>query len=876
MVCAAFILCISIPGKAQDKKTGTSALPDKNDTSRLKNKKDSLSVPVSPSALSSEVKYKAKDSIIFDVAHKKVLLYGMDPKDKKLGKAHMDYTDIKLDAAFIRIDYNTNVIFAKGLPDSTGKVVGKPVFTQGKDVINSDSMAYNFKTKKGKVYTMLTSEGEGFIHVGEAKIVKPDGKDVIYSRKIKYTTCNLPNDPHFYIESNKAKVIPNDKVITGPAWIVIEGVPMPIILPFGFFPANSRKTSGIILPSYGESPTQGFTLKGGGFYWGGNDHFDAALLGDIYTLGGYRLEARSRYKTIYRYGGDVDLSYARNQIGLPETKGFTVQENYEIRWNHMQDIKANPGSRFSASVNAATPGFSLANNYTNLNAITNQTLNSSINYSKQFIGTPFNLNVSMKHDQNLTNKTINFSLPQATFTMDRIYPFKRVSSIKKHWYDDIGISYSANLNNHLSSHDSTIKTDIFDLNKYRSGIDQEIPISASFKVMRYFSLSPSISNSIYLYTKKFYNQFSTYYDPHTGINRDTTFQNIYSGLFWAHTHSASLNLSTNIYGMYKFKGGRLVALRHVMTPSITAVYSPDYSAPMYGYYGNYIADAYGNQRKYSYYTDITGTSVINAPPIGRTGALNYSISNNLEMKVKTKNDTTKATKKVKIFDAFNINGGYNFLADSMKLSPVNINTHTLLFDKINVSGQATFDPYFYDKHGRLHKTYDWDAEHKLGQITVGSLNLGTSLNSKNKTAPGHELQPARNPFIYYYYPEPYASFDVPWNLSLQYDATYTGININFVNAVPERSAPKISHTARINGDLNLTKNWKIVFSSGYDFTNHQPTISKLDIYRDLHCWTMSFSWIPFGQYKSYVFNIHIKASTLQDLKLEKRRDYYDF
>jgi hypothetical protein len=713
------------------------------------------------------------------------------------------------------------------------------------------------------------------VHVGEAKIVKPGGKDVIYSNHLKYTTCNLPDDPHFYIASNKAKIMPGDKVVTGPAWIVVEGVPLPIILPFGFFPANSRKTSGIILPSYGESSTQGFTLKGGGFYWGGNDHFDAALLGDIYTLGGYRLEARSRYSTIYRFNGDVDMSYARNQIGLPETKDFHVEENYQIRWNHREDAKANPGSTFSASVNAATPGFSRNNSYTNLYDLTNQTLNSSINYSRQFIGTPFNLNIAMTHAQNLGKKTIEFSLPQASLTMNRIYPFKDPSAIKKHWYDEIGISYSANLYNHLASYDSTIRNDIFNLNRYRSGIDQEIPIGASFKAMRYFTISPTISNSIYIYTKKFYNEFETYYDPHTGRNRDTTFQNIYSGLFIAHTHSASVGIGTNIYGMYRFTSGRLVALRHVMTPSITAIYTPDYSIPAYGYYGTYVADAYGNKKKYSYYTDITGTSVINAPPIGRTGALTFSLSNNLEMKVK-KSDTSKTTKKVKIFDGFNFNGGYNFLADSMKLYPVGINTHTLLFDKINVSGSATFDPYFYDKHGRIHKTFDWDAEHKLGQITAGSLNLGTSLNSKSKTSTGHGLQPATNPFVYYYYPQPYASFEVPWNVTLQYDAIYTGITTKLVNNEILRSSPKISHTGRVTGDMNLTKNWKFEVSTGYDFTAHQVAITKIDIYRDLHCWTMSFTWIPFGQYKSYFFNIHIKASTLQDLKLEKRKEYYDF
>jgi lipopolysaccharide assembly outer membrane protein LptD (OstA) len=869
VVCCAFFLCISSVSIGQVKKK--EAVKGK-DTAQKK-AKDSFPVAVSPSALGSEVKYKAKDSIIFDVAHKQVFLYGIDNKDKKNGKSHIDYTDIKLDAAYIVIDYNTNTIFARGMPDSSGKIAGKPVFTQGKDIINSDSMAYNFKTKKGKVYTLLTSEGEGFVHVGEAKMLKPDGKDVIYARNAKYTTCNLPEDPHFYIASNKMKLMPGDKVVTGPAWIVIEGVPMPIILPFGFFPANSRKTSGIILPSYGESPTQGFTLKGGGFYWGGNDHFDLALLGDIYTLGGYRIEARTRYKNLYHYGGDFDFSYARNQIGLAETPQFSVQDNFNIHWNHYQDSKAHPGSSFSASVNAATPSFFKANDYTNLAALTNQTMMSSINYTKQFTGTPFNLSVSLTNNQNFATKKIDFGLPNATLSMSRIYPFKNTSAVKKHWYDEIGLNYTANLINNLSAYDSTFQKDILDPAKYRNGLDQEIPISASFKVMKYFTLNPSISNSIYIYTKKFEDQFSTYYDPITARNRDTLISNMYSGLYWAHTHSANVSLSTTIFGMYKFHKGNLLALRHVITPQISAAYSPDYSAKMYGYYGSYTADAYGNVRKYSYYTD--GTSVIAAPTLGRTGALNFSLQNNFEMKVKTKNDTANTTKKIKILDYLNFNGGYNFLADSLRLSPINISTHTMLFDKLSVNGSAIFDPYYWDMHGKEHRFYDWDVEHKLGEFTSASLNLGTSLNSKSRTSTGHGLQPVRNPFVYYYYPEPYASFDVPWNLSMGYDATYSALNTELKNGVPVRT-PLITHSGRINADLNLTKNWKIVVSSGYDFTTHQPSITKINIYRDLHCWTMSFEWIPFGTYRAYFFNIHIKASSLQDLKLEKRKEYYDF
>jgi len=875
LVWVAFTLFISFTANAQEKKPSTQktdSLHTSNDsTSVKKNKKDSLSVPVSSSALKSEVKYKATDSIIYDVDGKKVYLYG------KGGKAHVDYTDIKLDASFIKIDYTTNTIFAKGLPDSAGKVTGKPIFAEGKDITNSDSMVYNFKTKRGKVFTLLTAQGEGFVHVQEAKTEKIDGKDVIFARNAKYTTCNLPDDPHFYLASNRMKLMPNDKVVTGPAWIVVEGVPLPIILPFGFFPASSHQASGLILPSYGESQQQGFVLKGLGYYWNGNDHIDAAIKGDIYTEGGYKLELTSRYKEIYKYAGNFDISYAKNQVGAQEDPRSYTQDNYSLTWTHNQDVKASPGERFSASVNAQTPGFSKINNY-DITAYSNQTLSSSINYQKQFLNTPFNLNITATHAQNLGLHTIDFSLPTVNFSMNRINPFKSKTDTKKHWYDEISIQYTGTFTNRLNTHDSTLKNDIFDLRKYNSGFDNEIPISASFKVLKYFTFTPGINNSIYVATKKYVNgNYTTFYDPIRKGTFDTVVVHEYEGLYVAHTHNVNASLGTTVYGMYKINKGRIIAFRHVMTPSISAVYSPDYSLPVYGYYGSNVSDAYGTVSRYSYYGG--PGSVLPPIPQGRQGTLSFSLGNNFELKVKTKKDTVNNTKKIKILDNLNFSGSYNFLADSMKLSPIGMSLQTTFFEKLVMNGGATLSPYYYDNYGLVHKEYDYDVEHKIGRITNANLSLSTSLNRKKKTTTGHALQPAKNPFVYYNYPQPYASFDVPWNVSLSYIANYNGTatipNIAFPY-LPPTLHPQITHSASVTGDLNITKNWKITVRSGYDFTNHAASMSEIQIFRDLHCWTMSLDWIPFGPLKSYFFNIHIKASTLQDLKLEKRKEYYDF
>jgi len=876
MVCFALSLCISFglkgQNKTQDKNISDPAARPK-DTLAAKTKKDSNAVAVSPSALGVQVNYNAKDSIIFDMENKKVYLYGKDSKD---GKTHVDYTDSKIDAAYITIDYTKNIVFASGDKDSSGKIIGKPVFIQGKDKIYSDSLAYDFKTKKGKVYNMFTQEGDGYIHIKEAKMEKVLGKQIIYATGAKYTTCNLPDDPHFYITSNSMKLMTGDKIITGPAYMVIEDVPIPLILPFGFFPANSRQSSGIILPSYGESATQGFGLLGGGYYFGGNQNYDAKITGDLYTEGSYKIDVSSRYKEIYQYTGNFDISYAKNQIGLVETPGAYVQENYALNWSHQQDVKANPGSSFSASINAATPSFFTKNSY-DISQITSQTLNSSISYSKQFLNSPFNLSIAASNSENFQTNAITFELPSATFTMNRINPFKRKTVVKKTLADkifgEINVTYTASFQNHLATYDSTIKSDILNPTKYRSGLDQEIPISASYKVFNYFTLSPSINNSFYIYDKKFTYQYQTFYDPKLNQVRDTTVQNIYSGLYWAQSHSANLALGTTIYGMYKINRGKLVAFRHTMTPTITAVYMPDYSLAKYGYYGSYVYNSYGQRQTYSYYSD--PTSGIGVPPQGRQGTMQFSLNNTFELKVKSKKDSVTGTKKIKILDYLNLNTSYNFLADSMKLAPVNISTAATPFKNFNIQAGGIFDPYYYDKYGNEHKDFSIDEDGKLGQITTANLTFGTSFNHAptGKTTP---LQLPRNPFVYYNYPQPYASYDIPWNIHINYSANYNGLNRIFVGDVYELGKPTITHSATVTGDINLTKNWKITYQTGYDFTTAQATVSQITIYRDLHCWAMSFQWIPFGAYRSYFFNIHVKASSLADLKLDKRKQYYDF
>ncbi|MGZ5242736.1 MAG: putative LPS assembly protein LptD, partial [Bacteroidia bacterium] len=677
---------------------------------------DTLNIPVSKSALTAQVKYKAKDSIIYDIETKKVYLYGT---------AHIEYQDIVLDADFITIDWNTNEISASGRVDSTGKIAGKPKFKEGEQEFKTDSIKYNFKTKRGRISSLRTQEGqEGYIHTNVAKTVKnEEGQDVIFAKDAKYTTCEL-DDPHFYIQTNKLKLIPKDKIITGPALIFVEKIPVPLVLPFGFFPANSRKTSGIIIPSVGNSGTRGFVLRDGGFYYGGSEYFDPALIGDIYTGGSYRASVQSKYAKRYRFDGDLSLSYARLDNGQPkETPGFDVTEEYYVTWSHFQNPKAHPGTTFNANVNAGSSKYLKQTSF-NANAIRTQNLQSSISYGKQFRGTPFNLTAALNHSQVLSTGQIDFTLPNINHSMNRINPFKGKNAIQKRWYHDIGVSYNLNVQNRLQTSDSTIRKD-FTLDKFNNGAHLTVPITTAFKVFNYFSLSPSFNVDEFFYTKR---SFKTLNHE---LNKIDTFTE--NGFFMAHTWRADAGLSTLIYGMFPINKGRLIALRHQVTPSVTMSYRPDYGDEKFGYYRKVQLDTTSKRIvPYSIYEE--SASVAGYPSIGKQGSAFFSINNNVELKVRTKKDTAQATKKIKIFEQLNVTGGYNFLADSLNLMPFTLFASTTLFEKINIQGGASLDPYqiVTDTFGyerRINKFVSEDSK-ALGRFTSANLSFSTDFNAE--------------------------------------------------------------------------------------------------------------------------------------------------
>jgi hypothetical protein len=818
-------------------------------------KKDTLTptANVSPSGVKSKIKYTARDSMFFDVVNEKLYLYG---------DAKVDYEDITLTADYIEINYTDHTVYAEGykdslgnpLRDSVGDYIGLPVFTQGSEKFFSHTITYNFDTKKGKIGIVTTKEGDGYIH---GEVVKKDEANNFYIRNGRYTTCDK-DTPDYFIQASRLKVIQNNKIITGPAYLVIEDVPFPIAVPFGIFPSKSGRSSGIIIPTYGDSPSQGFYLQKGGYYFGLSDYMDLALRGDIYTYGSWELDASSQYINRYHYTGNFDIKYSYTQTGDPEVPStFSSSRSYFITWNHTQDPKANPGSVFSAKVNFGSTSFFQNTLSTGSEFLTN-TFASSISYQKDFIGTPFHFSADITHSQNDQTKEIDLTAPDLTFTMSSIYPFKSANSVgEQKWYEKIGISESSVLQNNLTTYDS-VPFKSLGIASFANGVEHTIPLSTSFKVMKYFTLTPTLS-----WTDRWYLQSIT---EHFYGNTDSVVTDTVHGFRRAGDGSASANLSTTIYGMYNFRHGDIVAIRHVMTPSISFTYRPDFSTPNWGYY-NTIKSTNDTPmtRTYSYYQN----GIYGAPSQGKVQAIGFNLDNNLEMKVKTHTDTSEGTKKIKLLESLSINGSYNYVADSLKLSHIALQGRTTLFDKVNISASTTLDPYFHDTLGQDINKYQITNGGKLGTLTNANITCSFNLNpaafkSQTTTKGTPDELAAINK-----HPNDYVDFKIPWSLNVSYGMYYTK---NLASGV---TTPETSQTLNFSGDLKLTPKWKIGFTSGYDFVAHDLTYTSLTFYRDLHCWEMHLNWVPFGSHQSYSFQLNVKSSILQDLKLVKKKDWYD-
>lgn len=761
------------------------------------------------------------------------------------GNAYMEYTDIKLNADYIQLDFSQKTIFAKGLPDSAGNIKGRPVFHQGNDEFNSETITYNFDSKKGRITGISTVEGESYIK-GETVKKQPDNTTFI--KNGIYTTCNYDH-PHYYIYSTKIKVIPNNKILTGPANLVIADVPTPLFVPFGFFPNKKGRASGILFPAYGQSD-RGFYLQNGGYYFGINDHFDAALTGEVFTLGSWKVNAQSNYAWRYRFNGNIIANYSRLITSERELPDYAIDKDFFVIWSHSQDAKARPYSTFSANVNAGSSTY-YKNNLSTVNNFLTNTFNSSIAYSKTWPSKPYSFAASLKHSQNTQTRSVSLNIPSASFNISRITPFKKtISKGGINWYEKIGLSYSANFENQLNTYDTLLFKQGWEKD-FQYGLQHNIPLSTSFVILKYFNLSPAISytEKWYLQTRRImYNQES-----------DTVELSQEQGFRAARDLSMGASMNTTLYGLLQFKHGKVAALRHVMRPTLSYAFKPNLVNEKQGIY-RYYPSVTGDPVRYSIFEG----AVFGGPSDSRSSILNFNLDNNLEMKVRQETDTATNFKKLKLLESLAFGASYNMLADSFQLSLIGVSARTVLFDRLNIDYSASFDPYTATSDNIRVDQFEFDHSGRLARFLSSSLSANLNLTHRNKkyqSNAGTEQELAE----INRQSDQYIDFKIPFNLTVGYNAFFRA-----KEQLLGTSENRITQTMRFNGDLSLTPSWKVTFNSGYDFTGKQWSTTYLGFFRDLHCWELRFNWIPFGIQQRYDFQINVKSSLLQDLKLTKK------
>lgn len=841
--------------------------------------------------LDGAVAFSAKDSLIL-VGQNSAFLYG---------DGNVEYEQFKLNSDEIRMELDSSTVYANGVLDSVGELKGNPVFQEKGTSYESKTMSYNFKTERGYITDVVTEQGEGYLTGGRAKKMD-DGS--FYVADGRYTTCDDHEHPHFYFHLTQARVRPNKDVVTGPGYMVLADVPLPLALPFGYFPFSKDYSSGILFPSFGDDYNRGFYLRDGGYYFAINDYVDLALRGEIYTKGSWGISGHSSYRKRYKFNGSFDFSYITTITGDKGSPDYQKQNNFQIIWNHTQDPKSNPNLNFSASVNFTTSGYTRndLNSYYN-NSFTENTKSSTVNMTYRFPGTKWSLSATANIAQRTQDSTLAVSFPNINVTMSQTAPFKRKKSVGgERWYEKIRLSYSGQFQNSL-----TARQDVFFkkslIRDWRNGMRHSIPVSATFSIFKYINLSPSIQINDRMYSSKIRRQW----DPNASAEVcDTTY-----GFYNIFDFNASVSLDTKIYGFWKpmkFLGDKVQMIRHVMTPTISFSGAPDFSAPGWGYFGNYsYTDPQGELRRvrYSYFSH----GFFGAPSAGTSGVLSVNLSNNLEMKVKSDKDST-GVRKISLIENFSIGQSYNFAADSMNWSNLNTSIMLRLVKNFNLNLQATWDPYTYRLSPSGTPVKVNVPRWKAGKGWVKLASTGTSFSytfnnatfkRKKKdedTDPNNARTAGDGPdgeFPDGDYAgdgdegfaqevarrrskrkksdddssdaDGYAKWECPWSLTVNYSINY---GYGEFNTRKMDFNGKWTQNLSLSGTIRPTKNWNFSFSASYDFNLHKVAYMNCSISRDLHCFTMTASFVPVGPYKSYNFHIAVKSSMLKDLKYDKR------
>jgi hypothetical protein len=850
------------------------SLQIKNDT--LSTQPDSVNAPPEQKDIETTIHYSARDSINSNMKLKIIKLYG---------DAKIKYGTIELEAERIIIDYNTSTITANGVPDSLGRLVGAPIFKDGGSLYETRDMIYNVKTKKATISEVVTTQGDGFIHAD--KVFKNE-KNELFNITNAYTTCNLAH-PHFRIISRKSKAIPGDKIVTGPFYMEFMDVPTPLGFAFGIFPQQRKSQSGILMPTYGEEKTRGFFLKNGGYYFDISDYVKVGITGDLYSKGSSAMMINSMYRKRYKYSGNLTFNYTNNRLSQ-NVEDNQRSKDFRLVWSHSPQTKGT--GRFSASVNAATSSFT-TNNYVPVNSsatssrldATTRKLSSTVSYSKTFAGTPFNIGVNLRHSQDLFTKQVDLPMPDVSFNMNNVYPFK---NSKNSVLQNLAFRLTSNGTNFVTNNLGAIKKNTEDrtdsiapfsfqnlptfFKNAEKGVKHNFPLGTSIKLLKYFTLSPSLTYDELWYFEKL----------NWGVNEagtDVVVLDTIKGFNRVANYSGSATLTTRIYGTWvnKNKEAKVQALRHVINPSVSYSMQPDFAADKYDYYQTFYLG------KTIYQKSRHEGFVYGPSRSGRQGQIGFSLGNTLEMKVKGSKDTV--ARKISLLNSFNIASGYNLLADSFKLQTFSVSANTNVLDgKINLNVSGIVDPYQYiltsiDEKGTIQQRkidrFVWqDGGFKIGQLTSVNFNFSTNLSPKgrekdndtrDKIAKADNITSSDKDHLMKN-PDMYVDFDIPWNLRINYTIDYSK---------PGYLKPTITQAIRFNGDLSVTEKWKVDFNSGFDFQSKKFTQSQFGIRRDLHCWQVSLSWVPFGRYQNYNFTIGIKSGMLRDLKLDRQRTFLD-
>lgn len=844
-------------------------------------KQDTIKNQVSNDSILPPVNKQSSSQKLTDLAYRDAKGYErLDEKNKRItlyDQAVFKYLDYELQSGIIVYDYEKEEIYAGRIKDSLGNLTQPPIFKQGSQTVEPDSIRFNMNSKKAIIWNTRTQYTEFNIKAEKSKRINDS---LIYMRNIRFTTSEDVDNPEYYFQTNKLKLVPGKKIVTGVTNMVIADVPTPIALPFAFFPMTKDAVSGFIIPSFGDNNQRGYYIQNGGYYFAFSDRLDLTVLGDYYTNGSHALSARSTYAQRYKYRGDVNIRYEQminSEFGFPD---YSKQKIYNIQWSHTQDQKANPSSRFNASVNlGSSTYFRNSMNQQNIGANMNNTMSSSVTYSKNFDFEPrVNFTISANHMQNTNTQQITMSLPRIQAGVDQIYPFAPKNGSKKGFIQNLNLQYNLNGDNRINTTDSLFfKSEMF--KNMNTGFQHQIPLSTNFKLMKYFSVSMSANYSEVWVL----NTIRRFYDA----NQNRVIDERVNGFDAFRSYNFNANIGTTLYGTFNFKkGSKIEAIRHVIRPSVSYAYTPSFEQ----YYDTYAIDANGTTMEE--YTRFAG-GIYAAPGQQMSNMLNFSLGNNLEAKVRDDESPTGESKKIMLLNSFNISSNYNMSSDSLKLAPVRVSGSTSFFqNKMQVNFGTTLDPYAIDNSGRRIDVLNINNGGSLFRMTSANLNLNYSLSSedplfggKSATDNAHDQnvmnggraddlfgqavdladrrQSMFNEEAEDEEAEPLQLYNsvIPWDLTVAYSLTYGN------NA---RNADITNNSLMVSGNVTLSPGWRAGFSSGYDFKNKGVTYTQLRFERDLKSWRMDFSWVPTGYYKQWTFFIGIKSSVLQDIKYEKR------